>query len=86
MLVGCWIPVSQSVTVQPPPVHIEVHSLGKVHVDGSRDNAIVPGVGPVAGVIWYSLAQVVDHASEEMDLPPWFLGRRANRGGTTVPS
>lgn len=45
-------------------------SLGEVHVDSGRDDSIIPSVGPVAHVVWESSTNILDHASEEVNLPP----------------
>ena len=44
--------------------------LSEIHVDGGRDDAIIPGVAPIAPEIRRPAADVVDHATEEVNLPP----------------
>lgn len=45
--------------------------LGEVHINRRRYNSIVPRVGPVAQVERSSSTNVIDHALEEIDLPPF---------------
>lgn len=56
---------------------MSAYLLGKVHVDGRRNNAVVPRIEPIARVVGGSAAQVIDHASEQVNLPPRF---RSSKG------
>lgn len=55
--------------------------LCKIHIDGSRYHAVVPGVFPVSPVIGRTPLDVVDHALEQPDLPPFWLTAFREGGG-----
>jgi hypothetical protein len=44
--------------------------LGKIHVDSSRNDTIIPGIKPVAPVVGSTAADVIDDAAKEVNLPP----------------
>ena len=44
--------------------------LREIHVDRGRDDAIIPGVAPIAPEVWGPSADVINHAAEEVNLPP----------------
>jgi hypothetical protein len=48
----------------------EMNSLGKVHVNSSGYNTIVPCISPVAYIVWQSSTDIIDHASEKVNFPP----------------
>ena len=58
-------------------------SLGKVHVDGGGNNAVVAGVAPVAGIKGGTAADVVDDAAEETNAPPGLAAGPGPRGRGT---
>lgn len=60
--------------------------LGEIHIYGSRYNTIIPGICPIAEVVGQPLAKIIDHAAEEVYLPPRAFCRFAASRGATVAS
>ena len=44
--------------------------LCEIHIDSSRNDAIVPGIFPITPIKWCPPFHVVDHASKNFDSPP----------------
>lgn len=60
--------------------------LCEIHVDGSGHDAVIPGIAPIAPVIRRPAADIFDHASEEMDLPPFISAAATIRRNTPTPA
>lgn len=58
--------------------------LCEIHINGGRDDAIVPGIFPVAPVEGGSAAEITDDAAEETNLPPLGGPGACRRGMTAV--
>ena len=50
--------------------------LGEIHIHRSGHNPIIPGIAPIAPVVGRPTADIVDHAAEQVDLPPLVRGFR----------
>lgn len=64
--------------------------LSEIHVDGGGDDTIIPGIAPIAPEIRRPAADVIDHATEEVNLPPFVrgsgtaVGRRCRGSGSST--
>ena len=52
----------------------ELQTTYKIHIDGGRDDAVVPSISPITRIEWSSPFDIIDHASEKANSPPALLG------------